>query len=131
MNNQNQQHQMQAQGQQQGQSQNQIANPQSGGLPQVKGPQMNDRDRINDVLATEKQMILTNSIAAWEASHDQLHQDILQIVQETHACHRDIYNTMFQLGWYRLEAAEQQQLNQTYQTFSNYSTQFPYGQQTH
>jgi len=106
--------------------QNQIANPQSSTLPKVKGPEMNDRDRVNDVLATEKYLCYNISVAAWEASHSQLHQDLMSIYNETQACHREIFETMFQKGWYKLEAAEQQQLDQTYQQFSNYSTQFPY-----
>jgi hypothetical protein len=31
-----------------------IAVKQTGQLPQVKGPEMNDRDRINDVLSSVK-----------------------------------------------------------------------------
>jgi spore coat protein CotF len=110
----------------QNQSQNKIANTQSGTLPKVKGPELNDRDRVNDVLATEKYLSSNCSIAAWEASHQELHQDILTIYNETQDCHRGLFNLMFEKGWYKLEAAEQQQLDQTYQQFSNYSTQMPY-----
>lgn len=110
----------------QNQNQNQIANPESSSLPKVKGPEMNDRDRINDILSMEKYMSSSTIIAAWEASHQQLHQDLMAIVSQTQACHRELYNTMFQKGWYKLEAAPQQQLDQTYQQFSNYATQFPY-----
>lgn len=119
------------QGQQQGQNSNQIANPQSNALPQVKGPEMNDRDRVNDVLASEKYLITMSNIAAWEASHQELYQDIRTICTELDECHRNLYNLMFQNGWYKLEAEEQQKLDQAYQQYSNYSTQFPYGGQTH
>lgn len=37
-----------------------------------------------------------------------------------------MYNLMFQKGWYKLEAEEQQKLQQAYQQFSGYSSQFPY-----
>lgn len=110
------------------QNPNQIAN-QSSGLPNVKGPEMNDRDRLNDVLATEKYILYGSIIAAWEASHQQLYQDLMNIVQETADSHRELFNLMFEKGWYKLEAAEQQQLDQAYQQFSNYSTQFPYNPQ--
>jgi spore coat protein CotF len=33
---------------------------------------------------------------------------------------------MFQNGWYKLEAEEQQKLQQAQQQFSGYSSQFPY-----
>ncbi|MDR7315736.1 spore coat protein [Brevibacillus nitrificans] len=107
-------------------NQNQIANPQSGQLTQVKGPQMNDRDYLNDCLATCKYLADGLNIAAWEASHQQLHQDFLQILNETHQSARETYELMFRKGWYKLEAAEQQKLQQAYQQFSGYSSQFPY-----
>ncbi|GIM45799.1 hypothetical protein DNHGIG_13480 [Collibacillus ludicampi] len=108
------------------QQQNQIGNPKSANEPQVKGPLMNDRDRLNDVLATEKYLTDSINIAAREASHDTLHQDIMTILNETHQCAREMFNMMFQKGWYNLEAEEQQKIDQAYQQFSNYSTQFPY-----
>ena len=105
---------------------NQIANPQSGQLPQVKGPQMNDRDFLNDGLSTCKYLTDSLNIAVREASHGQLHADMLQILTETHQSAREMYNLMFQNGWYKLEAEEQQKLQQTQQQFSGYSSQFPY-----
>ncbi|MEJ8546830.1 spore coat protein [Brevibacillus borstelensis] len=107
-------------------NQNQIANPQSGQLPQAKGPQMNDRDFINDGLATCKYLTDSLNVAVREASHQQLYADLLQMLNETHQSARDMYNLMFQKGWYKLEAEEQQKLQQAYQQFSGYSTQFPY-----
>lgn len=107
-------------------NQNQIANPQSGQLPQVEGPQMNDRDFINDGLATCKYLTDSLNVAVREASHQQLYDDLLQILNETHQSAREMYNLMFQKGWYKLEAEEQQKLQQAYQQFSGYSSQFPY-----
>lgn len=111
---------------QQSQNSNQIANPQTGQLPKVKGPEMNDRDYVNDGLSTCKYLTDSLNIAVREASHEQLHSDMVQILNETHQSCRELYNLMFQNGWYKLEAAEQQKLDQAYQQFSNYSTQFPY-----
>jgi spore coat protein CotF len=108
------------------QNQNQIANPQTGQLPKVKGPEMNDRDFVNDGLSTCKYITDSLNIAIREASHDQLHNDMVQILQETHQSARDLFNLMFQKGWYKLEAEEQQKLTQAYQQFNGYSTQFPY-----
>jgi spore coat protein CotF len=106
--------------------QNQIANPQTGQLPQVKGPEMNDRDLLNDGLSTCKYITDSLNIAVREASHIQLHADITQILTETHQCARDLYNLMFKNGWYKLEAADQQKIDQAYQQFNGYSSQFPY-----
>jgi spore coat protein CotF len=109
-----------------GQQQNQIKNPKPAGEPQVKGPEMNDRDRLNDILATQKYLTDSWNAAAREASHDALHQTIMTILTENHQAARTCYNAMFQNGWYTLEAAEQPKLNQAYQQFQGYSSQFPY-----
>ncbi|MCD9022145.1 spore coat protein [Cohnella silvisoli] len=107
-------------------NQNEIANPQSSQLPQVKGPEMNDRDFLNDGLSTCKYLTDSLNVAVREASHAQLHADLLQILTETHHSGRELYNMMFQNGWYKLEAEEQQKLQQAQQQFSGYSSQFPY-----
>lgn len=103
-----------------------ISNPKPANEPQVKGPEMNDRDRLNDILATEKYLTDSINVATREASHDQLHRDILGILTESHEAARELYTTMFQQGWYKLEAEEQQKLDQAQQQFQGYSSQFPY-----
>ncbi|MBX6354154.1 MAG: spore coat protein [Thermoflavifilum sp.] len=105
-----------------------IQNPKPAGEPQVKGPEMNDRDRLNDILATEKYLTDGLNVAVREASHDALHRDLMTVLTETHQAARDIYNLMFQYGWYSLEAEQQQKLDQTHQQFQGYSSQFPYPQ---
>ncbi|GAA4713431.1 spore coat protein [Brevibacillus fulvus] len=105
---------------------NMIANPQTGQLPKVKSPEMNDRDFINDALATCKYLTDSLNVAVREASHRELYEEMLQILTETHQSAREMYEVMFRKGWYKLEAEEQQKLQQTYQQFSNYASQFPY-----
>lgn len=105
---------------------NQIANPQTGQLPKVKSPEMNDRDFINDALSTSKLLTDGFNVAVREASHEQLHADMLQILMETHQSARELYNIMFQKGWYKLEAEDQMKLQQASQQFNGYSSQFPY-----
>lgn len=108
------------------QNTNIIKNPKPPGEPQVKGPEMNDRDRLNDILATEKYLTDSYNISIREASHNELYQDWMQIYTETQQACRDAFNLMFQKGWYKLEAEDQQKLDQAYQQFSGYATQFPY-----
>lgn len=99
---------------------------QSTGLPKVKGPEMNDRDRINDILATEKYLTTAYNIAVNEASTQQLYQVQMQMMTELHQCQRDLFNLMSQKGWYKIDQAPVQQMTQTAQQFANYRTQFPY-----
>lgn len=93
-------------------------------------PQMSDRDFINDQLTTEKYLTASYSTALNEASHQALYQDLSQIFNETQETQRNLFNVMFKKGWYSFDAADQQQLTQSYQQFSGYTNQFPYSNNT-
>lgn len=110
----------------QNQSSQTIKNPKPSYEPQVKGPELSDRDRVNDILSTEKYLTDSFNISAREASHLALHQDIMTILNETHQCQYELFQLMFRKGHYSLEAEQQTKLDQAYQQFSGYSTQFPY-----
>lgn len=114
------------QGMQQQQNQNMIKNPQSGLLPKVKGPQVNDRDSVNAALAQAKYITDNFNVFAREASHRQLHNDVMRILNETHAMTRELFDLMFRKGWYSLETEQPQKLAQSHQNFTQYSSQFPY-----
>lgn len=113
---------------QQGQGQNAavIKNPQTGQLPKVKGPEMNERDFLNDILATEKYITDNFNVFSREASNQVLYQDTIRILNESHQAARNLFNMMFKKGWYQLTAASQQDIQQTAQQFQNYQTQEPY-----
>lgn len=109
-------------------NQNVIQNPKMPNEPQVKGPEMNDRDRLNDCLSACKWLTDNFNIMAREASHQELYQDLMTILNETHQSAREFFNLMFEQGHYTLEAAEQNKIQQTKQQFDNYAkTQFPDG----
>jgi spore coat protein CotF len=110
------------------QNQQDIQNPEA----QVpKTPRMNDRDFTNDLLSMEKYMTSSYNTALNEASHQGLYQDLLSIFTETQNKQRELYNLMFQKGWYKLEEADQQKMQQSYEQHQGYSSQFPYGNQMH
>jgi spore coat protein CotF len=113
----------QGQGQNQGQQQSKIKNPKTQ-IPET--PQMTDRDYINDMLATEKYMTSSYSTALNEASHEALYMDLEQVFVESQRCQRDLFNLMFEKGWYSFEAAQPQTLQQSYQRFTGYENQIPY-----
>ncbi|GGC81747.1 hypothetical protein GCM10007216_10370 [Thalassobacillus devorans] len=91
-----------------------------------KTPQMNERDFVNDQLTTEKYMTDAYNIAMNEASNQNLYNDLAAIFKETQDCQRDMFNLMFKKGWYTMEQADQQKLQQSYQQFSGYKNQLPY-----
>lgn len=103
-----------------------LKNPQTGQLPQVKGPEMNERDFVNDILATEKNITDGFNIFCRETSNQALHQVTMDILNESHQAARNLFNLMFKKGWYSLAAAPQQDIQQTAQQFQNYQTQEPY-----
>lgn len=102
------------------QNPNIIANPKMPNEPQVKGPEMNDRDRLNDCLSACKWLTDNFNIMAREASHQDLYQDVMTILNETHQSARQFFNLMFEQGHYKLEMADQQQIQQAKQQFQNY-----------
>lgn len=110
----------------QGQQQNKIKNPQSNLAPQMKGPQVNDRDSLNLALAQEKHLTDGLNVFAKEASHRQLHNDVMRILNENHAMTRELFDLMFRKGWYTMEAEQPQKIGQTHQQFTQYTSQFPY-----
>jgi len=79
-------------------------------IPQ--GPEMNDRDFLNDVLESEKNLSNNLAIALNEASNEVFFQDILDMFIECKKMSRQLYNLMFQNGWYTLEKAEQQKISE-------------------
>ncbi|WP_449240643.1 spore coat protein [Desulfoscipio gibsoniae] len=108
------------------QNQNTIKNPQSNLVPEIKSARINDRDTLNFALAQEKYITDNLNVFAREASHRQLHNDVMRIFNETHAMARELFDLMFRKGWYTLEPEQPPKMAQTYQQFGQYSTQFPY-----
>ncbi|RWZ54919.1 spore coat protein [Halobacillus fulvus] len=107
-------------------SANKIQNPETN-IP--KTPQMNERDFLNDQLATEKYMTASYNVALNEASNQTFYQELSTIFKETQDCQRNLYQLMFQNGWYAVEQAEQKKVDQAYQQFTGYKSQLPYSVQ--
>jgi spore coat protein CotF len=102
-----------------------IAMPKSPGEPQVKGPEWNDRDRINDVLTTEKYLTTGYNVGLNEMQNPQLRETVRTILNETHKLQESIFDQMFQKGWYKMKAADNQEVFQAHTQFANYRSQFP------
>lgn len=108
-----------------------MQNQQSGqqqatGATPLQGPQMSDRDFINDILATEKYLTNSYNTAVNEASIEELYHLQMKHLNDAHQAARDLYNLMQQKGWYNVEPAENQKINQKAVQFAEYRSQFPY-----
>lgn len=101
------------------------------GLPQVKDATVNDRDRMQDLLAQEKYLTTAYSVAMNEACQDQFWQVMKQNFDTCQQLQRQLFQLMFKKGWYKLPVADVQALQATLQQFQQYQTQlpFPSGQQ--
>lgn len=94
---------------------NKIANPKT---QTPTGISMNDKDYITSVLTCLKEMTKNYTTAMTEASNESLHKSFHSIFLELMKLQRKVYELMFRKGWYSLEAAEKQKINEKYQTLS-------------
>lgn len=75
--------------------------------------EMNDKDYLSDVLETLKNMSNNLSIAINEMSNDYLYEVMFEIFTTVKDEARDAYNIMFEDGWYTLEKAESNKINES------------------
>ncbi len=80
--------------------------------------EMNDKDYLNDILETEKNLGVNLAIALNEASNDALYKDLIEICKEIHDTQRMVFKEAFKNGWYVLEEAEDKKIKQKYDEFS-------------
>lgn len=94
---------------------NEIKNPKV----EVKtGMALNDKDYIGSLLSCLKEMSKNYTVALTEASNEQLYQEYKDMFLEYSKLQRDVYELMFRKGWYVLEKAEDNKVNQKYQTLN-------------
>lgn len=88
-----------------------------------EGIEMNDRDYLNVLLELEKDISNNISIALNEASNDSLYEHFFNILESSKNMGRELYNLMFKMGWYSLEASEQQKIQTKYSELKNKNNQ--------
>ena len=94
---------------------NQISNPKKE-VP--TGPSLNEKDYMNELLSCLKEMSKNYTLAMTEASNEVLYNKYNTIFSEISRLQREVYELMFKNGWYSLEKAETQKINQKYQMLS-------------
>lgn len=91
---------------------NQVSNPKK----QVPtGIALNDKDYLSDVLSCLKEMAKNYVVAMTEASNEVLYDKIRNMFLEFATLQRETYELMFRNGWYSLERAEVNKINQKHQ----------------
>lgn len=95
-------------------------------LPAQKDATVNDRDRVNDILASEKYLGYGYSISMAEASHKELFEVLRRVAENNHNCQREIWTQMFNKGWYKVPVADGAAVTHAFDQFKQYKTQLPH-----
>ena len=78
--------------------------------------EMNDENYLNDILETEKNMSVNFTYALNEASNETLFNEIFKQIKEAQ---RNLFELSFRKGFYTLEKAETNKINEEYNTLLN------------
>lgn len=90
-------------------------------VPMTK--EMNDKDYLNDLLETEKNMGVNFCIALNEASNEDLYEEIYDMFEDIKECQRDLFELAFRKGWYTLEKEQNTKISEKYNTLSQEFTE--------
>lgn len=82
------------------------------------GLALNDKDHINSLLGTLKEMVKNYAVALTEASNEYLYEEYKKMFDEYSSLQRRVFEIMFKKGWYVLEKSETKKINDKYQTLS-------------
>lgn len=89
--------------------------------PKTKTPigiNMNDKDYLTCLLTALKEMSKNYCMAMTEASNEHLYKSYRSIFNEISALQREVYELMFENGWYQLEKAPQTKIDEKYNMLS-------------
>lgn len=81
--------------------------------------EMNDENYLNDILETEKNMSVNFTYALNEASNETLFNEIYEMFKQIKEAQRNLFELSFRKGFYTLEKAEINKINEEYNTLLN------------
>ena len=81
--------------------------------------EMNDENYLNDILETEKNMSVNFTYALNEASNETLFNEIYEMFKQIKEAQRNLFELSFRKGFYSLEKAETNKINEEYNTLLN------------
>ena len=80
---------------------------------------MNDQERVTDMILTEKKMSTNYNTFASECVDDQLRDEYLKILNQSHMTQTALFKAAQGKGWYTVEAAPQSKISETYNKFNS------------
>lgn len=81
--------------------------------------EMNDENYLNDILETEKNMSVNFTYALNEASNETLFNEIYEMFKQIKEVQRNLFELSFRKGFYALEKAETNKINEEYNNLLN------------
>jgi len=78
-----------------------------------------DKEMLTDVLASQKFITDGYNTSANESMTPKLRCDFVNILNEEHQIQSEVFTEMHNRGWYPVEAADQNKINQARQKYSN------------
>ncbi len=89
-----------------------------------KTKEMNDRDYLVDLLASEKDVTKNMCIALTEASNNNLEDELYDIFNTVLDIQSETYEMAWNYGWYKLEEAESTKIKQKLKDFDRKLSEF-------
>ena len=80
------------------------------------GISLNDKDYLNSLLSSLKEMSKNYTLGLTEASNEVLYNEYKLMFNDYISMQRDVYELMFRKGWYVLEKSDSNKINNKYQT---------------
>lgn len=94
---------------------NKISNPKTE-VP--TGKSLNDKDYLNCLLSSLKEMVRNYAVVLTEASNENLYNNYKEMFDNYSKLQREVYELMFRNGWYSLEKAEVKKISSKVQMLS-------------
>ncbi len=104
-----------------------IGRPVSSELPKVKDPNINLRDRLNDMLLMEKQNLSGYQAGINEMINDDLRQILIDNRNRVQGLQIRFFEEMFNLGEYQADLASPAHIKDSVNIFSGYKNQLLLG----
>ena len=86
--------------------------------PQKKSYDMNDSDRLNDIIISCKHLVSNYAIALNEASNKNIYKLFFNLLEQSSKIQAELFELAFQKGWYTLETAEESKIETAYDKFN-------------
>ena len=82
------------------------------------GISLNDKDYLNSLLSSLKEMSKNYTLSLTEASNEVLYNEYKLMFNDYISMQRDVYELMFRKGWYSLEEADSNKVSSKCQILS-------------